>query len=1010
MLLPALLAVVLALVLAVTAPAAHALVQDKPYRDYVADSWGVEQGLPQVSVLAITQDAAGYMWFGTQGGLSRFDGSRFFRYTQADARELGSHVQALQGDDRGRVWVGTSQGLLVLDGGRFQRVPAPAGGPFPVRALAWSGEGLLVASSDGVHAVRRGQLQRLHALSAPALSLLPRADGLWIGSVGQVLRVGAAGTDALPLPAEARAAQVTGLAEHANAVWAGTSQGLFRHAGGHWQRVERGPDATAPVEALRADRDGNLWVATPQHLERLRAGQPPELIQGAPGGHAIRAIFEDRDGSLWLGSMVDGVTRLWNGWTRRLAVPEGLRNPLLWSITRGADGQVWVGGSDGVDVWDGHRFQRRAHGADLPHPEAYSLLVEPGTTWIGTRSGAAVLRDGQVQTPPLLAPLQGAQVNGIVRDRTGRLWFATTAGLFMLATDGGLHRYGEREGLADARIRLVHETRAGRILLGTYSGLYEWVDGRIVALGRKTGLADDTMVSAFLELEDGRWVLGSTQGEDLRVHDGRRWHRIGRARNLPANIAFFLAQSDGQLWVSGMRGIYRLPLAELDRALADPDRPVSATMVINSGADRPGGQQDKCCNGAGNSRGLLRDGTLWLPTRDGVLLVDTRTPMSTAPPAQVRIERLHAQGRWLRAVPGVPLRLPPGARDLRLEFTVPAFQPMHAPRLRYRLVGYEQAWRELDDAAVRTASYTNLPPGRYTFEVTDAARAQAEPARIALDIPPRLHETLGFRLVLLVLACGIPWLGYLWLQQRHARQRARLEGLVQERTRDLQAANARLEALSFTDPLTGLHNRRYLARQVPADLSFYARDPAFHCGDEAVVFALVDVDHFKAINDTHGHAAGDRVLVQLADVLGDLVRKGDYVARWGGEEFLLVLRPSPRDGLAAIGQRLCSEVAACRFELGNGVQHRLTVSAGLIECPLFRQAPGLLGWEQLVTLADRALYRAKHSGRNTWFAYRPGPGPAPAADAPPLEGDPWRLVEDGRLQMFGRDGAVDVAV
>ena len=107
-------------------------------------------------------------------------------------------------------------------------------------------------------------------------------------------------------------------------MWAGTSQGLFRHAGGHWQRVERGPDATAPVEALRADRDGNLWVATPQHLERLRAGQPPELIQGAPGGHAIRAIFEDRDGSLWLGSMVDGVTRLWNGWTRRLAVPEGL--------------------------------------------------------------------------------------------------------------------------------------------------------------------------------------------------------------------------------------------------------------------------------------------------------------------------------------------------------------------------------------------------------------------------------------------------------------------------------------------------------------------------------------------------------------------------------------------------------------------------------------------------------------------------------------------------------------
>ncbi|MCR6685418.1 diguanylate cyclase [Pseudoxanthomonas sp.] len=1002
--------------LAGLAPGAHALDADKPFRDYVADSWGVEQGLPQISVLSITQDPAGYLWFGTQGGLARFDGARFFRYTQNDASELGSHVQALLSDASGRLWVGTSQGLLVLENGRFQRVlpaatvDAQAAG-FPIRALALEAGRILAAGPDGVYVAEGGRLRPLHPLPGPALSLLPRADGLWIGSVGRVFRVGAAGVDAQPLPAGAESAQVTALAARGDGLWAGSSQGLFHREGGAWRMAGSGPDAGAPVEALRADRDGNLWVATPQHLERLRPGRPAERIQGAPGSNAIRAIFEDRDGSLWLGSMVDGVTRLWNGWTRRLGQAEGLGNPLLWSIAPAPDGSIWVGGSDGIDAWSGGRFQRRVGGAELPHPEAYSLLVEAGQAWIGTRSGVAVLRQGRVEIPEVLAPLREAQVNGIVRDREGRLWFATTAGLFMLPPGGGLVRYAEREGLADPRVRLVHQTRDGRLLLGTYRGLYEWRDGRILPLGRQTGLADDTMISAFIELDDGRWVAGSTSGEDLRVYDGQRWHRIGRTQDLPANVAFFLAQTGGELWVAGMRGVYRLPMAELDRVLADPSHRVAAAMVINSGADRPGGQLDKCCNGAGNSRGLLRDGRLWLPTRDGALLVDTTLPDTTAPAPDVRIERLQAQGRWMVPRRDAPLQVPLGARDLKFDFTVPAFQPLRAPQLRYRLTGYEQGWRELDDPALRTATYTNLPPGRYAFEVADFARARplASAARVELEIPPRLHETPGFRLLLLVLAGGVPWLGYLWLQSRHARQRNRLERLVQERTRDLQAANARLEAISFTDPLTGLHNRRYLARQVPADLCFYERDPAFRAGDDAVVFALLDVDHFKAINDTYGHAAGDRVLEQFGEVLGELVRKGDYVARWGGEEFLLVFRPCPRNGLAAIGQRLCERIAAHAFDLGNGTSHRLTVSIGLIECPVFRRTPHLLGWEQLVTLADRALYRAKASGRNAWFAYRPVPGCEPAPDAPVLDGDPWWLVESGSLEMFGRDGAVDVA-
>lgn len=989
------------------APNAFALQPDKRFVDYVGDTWGVEHGLPQISVLSIAQDRDGYLWLGSQGGLARYDGSRFVSFGQRDAAELGSHVLALHGDAEGQLWIGTSQGLLLHRDGRFLPIPVVAGpdqaqGAFPIRDIASTSEGLRVAGPDGIYATDGARLALHHPLDGPALSLLADAGGLWVGSSGRIFRIGADGVQTLPLPPNAALAQVSRLAVDSHGdLWAGTAQGLFRRHQDAWQAMDNGP-----VEAILGDQDGNLWVAGTDELLRFRDGRRVERIHDVPGGRTIRSIHEDRDGNLWLGSLTDGVTRLWDGWTTRLGREQGLRNPLLWAIAAGPREEIWVGGSDGVDVYSQGRFHLRVPGARLPHPEAYSLLVEKDQAWVGTRSGAAVVRGARVEVPPALAPLRGAQVNGIVRDRGGRLWFATTQGLFVLLADGRLERYAEAQGLADRRVRLVHETVDGRLLIGTYRGLYEWRDGRILAVGRRTGLDDAAMVTAFHELEDGRWIIGTTQDEELRLYDGKHWQRLGREQGVPANIAFHIASAHGYLWVAGMRGVYRMPLARLADA-ANGIRPAAAEIVINSGADRAGGQPGKCCNGAGNSRGLLVGNELWLPTRDGALLLDTAKVLARGVQPQVRIERVQVQNEWLYPVDGQDAELPLGARDLKFEFTVPSFQPMHPVHLRYRLAGYDTNWRELDASHLRSATYTNLPPGHYSFEVADFAQADptSSAADLQLALPPRWHETLAFRLLLPLLLGGAVYLSYVGLQRRYARQRGALEQLVQERTRDLQAANARLEALSFTDPLTGLHNRRYLSRQIPVDLSFYERDESYRAGEEVVVFALLDVDHFKSVNDTHGHAAGDRVLEQLGALLTSLVRKGDYVARWGGEEFLLVFRPLPHGSVPQIGARLCAEINAHAFQLDDLTRRRLTASVGLIEYPLFPDAPRLLDWEQMVTLADRALYRAKAAGRDTWAAFRPSPGAQPPPGVTAFEGDPTWLVDTGLLELFGPEPA-----
>ncbi len=985
-----------------------ALETGKPFTDYVVDSWDVKQGLPQISVLAMTQDADGYLWFGTQAGLARFDGVRFHRYNPRDTLGVNSNIQALLADRQRRLWIGTAQGLLVLEDGRFRRVlPVDTSGQpalaFPVRALAMADGRVLVAGAEGIYTPQGGRLRLLHALPEPALSLLVRPDGLWAGGAGRVYRIHPGTTEAFPLPAAA-GAPVTALAWHHGAIWAGGNRGLFRLQHGAFLGAGTGNAPT--IEAMASDRDDNLWVATSQYLERWRGGQPVERIQGTPGSIGIRAIYEDHDGNLWLGSQTEGVARAWNGYTRRVDQSHGLANPLLWAISGAPDGSVWLGTVNGVEVWRDGRVQQAVAGARLPHPEAYSLLAEAGQVWIGTRAGVAVLRGGRLEQPAVLAPLRNLQINGIVRDRSGRLWFASGDGLFLLDRDHRLLRYGRAEGLADARIRVIHETREGRLLVGSSHGLYEWRNGRILALGRQTGLDDDIAVTALLELANGQWVVGSSNGDSLHVFDGKRWHAFDGRRGLPTNIPFHLAEDAGSLWVAGMQGVYRLPLEQLERALRSPALQLDPQLVINSGFDRPGGQQDKCCNGSGNGRGLLRDGQLWLPTRDGALLVRLATA-EAGTPRPVRIESVATQARAY--VPGKDtLRLPMDARDLRFDFTVPAFQPTRLPRLRYRLVGFDQRWRELDNPSLRSASYINLPPNQYRFEVADFSRADplAGSAHLDVIVPPHLHETLAFRVLAGLLAVALVWLGYLGLRHRYARQRMVLEQLVQERTRDLQAANARLEQISFTDPLTGLHNRRYLTQQIPIDLSFYQRDPDYREGREALVIALLDVDHFKVINDTWGHAAGDRVLEQLGRLLGELKRSGDYVARWGGEEFLLVLRPLPRGSVALIGERLRSHIAAHRFDLGNGEEHRLTVSVGLVECPLFPDRPDLLGWEQLVPLADRAMYAVKNSGRNGWMAYRPLANARLPEDVSAYRNNPRQLLASGMLELFGASGVV----
>jgi diguanylate cyclase (GGDEF)-like protein len=214
------------------------------------------------------------------------------------------------------------------------------------------------------------------------------------------------------------------------------------------------------------------------------------------------------------------------------------------------------------------------------------------------------------------------------------------------------------------------------------------------------------------------------------------------------------------------------------------------------------------------------------------------------------------------------------------------------------------------------------------------------------------------------------------------RRQTELEAKVRERTRELEES-------SLTDPLTGLRNRRFLTQHIAADVSLAQRrfeEQARQGGpaptDADLIFFLVDIDHFKQVNDRQGHAAGDAVIQQMRERLQPVFRDADYLVRWGGEEFLIVARGTDRAHAPELAERARAAVAGRPFQIGEGRELACTCSLGFAAFPPDPRQPRALDWDEAVKLADAGLYDAKARGRNAWtgvlgLSLPPG-GPGPA--------------------------------
>jgi diguanylate cyclase (GGDEF)-like protein len=997
----------------------------KVYRHDAADV----ATLPDSFVWDVEEDGAGSLWIATRGGLGRWDRATD-RVTRVDADGV-RHIRTLRYQPKGNVlWVGTREnGLLKLDlaSGKFERFGHDAAAP--------------ASLVD----------DRVYALHVDA------KDRLWVGTEGGLDLMGADGrTFKHHVPVDRDPSSISDariraiLADDMNSLWVATSGGGLNRldfATGRFERfrhddAQAGSLANDDVRALLQDADGRLWVGTGSGLDLFdresrtftHYRQDPRDPTSLSDDHVI-SLGQDRGGVIWVGTRMAGVHK-WNplSWQFGHVAPQpenpkGLGGGRVTSFAEDRTGTLWIGTMGaGLHSMDRTSGDMKAYRAEAKNPRGFpsdNVMAlrhdHRGDLWIGTQDAGLVkmsAADGSFTRFAFDAKnpdgLGARGVTAILEDSERRLWVGTYgAGLERLDPETGrfTHYRFDRNDSASVsgdRIATMAEAADGRLWVATMEkglNLFDPRTGRFERFehrpGDATSLPNDAVHSLYVDVAGALWV-GTHSGLSQLQADGRTFKTFTIRNGLASDVIYAIANDrKGRLWLSTTNGLTAF----------DPRTKESVSYGVSNGL-----QASEYNLGAWYQS---TSGELFFGGLNGfnAFVPDRIRQLGQAPP--VVLTGLSVDHHPLGGPADETDSLRLGFRDkvLTFEFAALDFTAPDRNLYSYRLEGFDPEWVPL--SGKRSVTYTNLNSGHYTFHLRAAnsdGRWNEEGLSVAVDVAaPPWATPWAYTGYSLLFVGGL--VGVARSQKRKFDKELEyarvLEFRVQERTRelsqrqlDLEKANDELARASITDSLTGLANRRFLTEYIEKEVALLHRrynrlaDGPITADLLDLAFVMIDLDHFKTINDSAGHAAGDAVLRQLRDLLESCSRNSDIIVRWGGDEFLLVARDLSGDGLLELAERVRSRVAQHVFEIGEGRVVRTTCSIGFACYPFFREQLDALSWEQVISVADRALYVAKASGRNAWVGFHPG------ITALPIQGlfssichDAQQLVREGTLRV-----------
>ncbi|MFL6578686.1 MAG: two-component regulator propeller domain-containing protein, partial [Povalibacter sp.] len=779
---------------------AAALDPQRAPTQYVFDNWQIQHGLPQNTVATIARTPDGYLWVGTDEGLGRFDGVHFMVFDRNSTPELRSRaINTLHVDVRGRLWIGTADGVVVLENGRFRSQPIAGLTSGEVRTIVSDEHGRVWIGADmGLFDVMDGRVSAHgieQGLGEPGISALcmGRDGTLWVGDGRQGLyRLVDERFEKVALSSDASDSEVHAIHQDADGVvWAGTANGhLFRGVDGEFTAVAGAQNLGGVVNAILRDRDNNLWLATTGGLWRLANSKVERLELGSRAGNDTWSLLEDPEGSLWIGVHGAGLLRLRNGKFLSYGPDEGLPGTLGWSVATSRDGGMWFGTEAGLSHLVNGKVQYLSRQLGLPNVRMRVVFEDSrGVLWLGTRGrGLWRLEHGELSHFGPDEGLRGDSVKAITEDDRGRIWIGTNAGVDLFADGQFVTAPAALQAREPFSALFIAQDSHRRMWITAEGAVLYMLEGETLHRFDMTDGLPSPRVLSMYEDKHGELWFGTLEGL-VHFHEGHFISLAATAPELRECVLQILEDAHGSLWFSTNRGLFAVDRAALEAYTAG----IGPLPTIRAYHLADGLRANEFNGGNTGAGARATDGALWFPGIGGFVRVDPARIHKNELRPPVHIERVTADGQALDLSAAV--RAAPGVTSWEFQYTALSMLAPERVHFRYRLEGYQNEW--MDAGTRRTAYYTRLPPGEYTFHViasNDDGLWNEEGAMLRFVLEPHYYETAWFKglcgSVILMIAGLLFW----WRVASLEKRARTLKAQVAERTRDLASAKEEAEA------------------------------------------------------------------------------------------------------------------------------------------------------------------------------------------------------------------------
>jgi signal transduction histidine kinase/ligand-binding sensor domain-containing protein len=826
-------------------PLALALNPSLDVSQYAHTAWKYRDGFTKGEISDIAQTPDGYLWFATQFGLYRFDGTKPAPW-QPPPDQSGKpqplpsdQIQRVLGARDGTLWIGTRNGLASWKNGKLTRYPELSG--FIVSRLLEDREGSIwVGARELPLAGKLCEIRNATVRCSPetggVVGLHEDGKGnLWVGTFEGVWRWKPTSQTSPPqfYPLHQPGNGIQGMADDRDgALLISVTGGISRFVDGKPQMAYPYPAAMRAFHAnnMFRDRDGGLWVGpigsgiVHVHQGRTDVFSP---LDGLTGNDFLD-LFEDREHNIWVATP-SGLDRFRELPVITYSLDQGLSSRPSGAILGARDGSIWIATIGELNrlskgQWTVYRSRsavprpgvREVAIAGLPDRQIVSLYEDSrGRIWVSSQSGVGYIENDRF----ISTDVPGGIVHAIAEDAAANIWIANQdLGLFRLSPDNEVQQMLSDLVIAGNPVTdMAADPSGSGIWLGFFKGGLAWFSGGNIraSYSASDGLGAGRVNQLRFDKQGALWA--ATDGGLSRLKDGRITTLTAK-NGLPCDAVHWAIEDDAQsVWIKMPCGLARVPRSELDVWAASEPRPRGSGLLHPTVFDTSDGiTLVPTAGGFTPHVAKSSDGKLWFWNADGIGMVDPgHLPFNNLPPpVQIETVKIDGNARPTAAAFAVPHSV----RDIEIDYTALSFTNPDRMQFRYKLEGYEKDWQDVGTR--RQAYYTNLSPKQYRFRVmasnNDGVWNEAG-ASWTFSVTPAFYQTYWFLALCAVAGAGMLWLLYrLRLHQVTHRMNLRMEERVNERTRIARDLHDTL-LQSFQGVLLKFSAARFMLPSRPAE-------------------------------------------------------------------------------------------------------------------------------------------------------------------------------------------------